>query len=384
MPDLIDIVEIIEALETKAVFAAESRCVVVRNRNVICRKCEKACPADVFNIEGNKLQLDAAACVSCGSCTVVCPTEALIPVRPLDEELAGSIADACLAYGGAAVFACARIASKRLVDSELFAEVPCLARIDESMLIELAAKGVDTPVLVDGTCSSCKLRFCNAAIDATVQSANTLIEAMGGRQQVQRQSHFPEDMLTDKVSASYGVSRRDFFSKSGETAKDAAEKTVTTIIKGNKKEKEPTILERLRISKRGSLPLLEARRRMNTLNALDEIGAPQIEYMENRLWGSVQVDAEACRSCGMCANFCPTGALKKLDNMIDEEGNECSYLEFSMAECVQCRTCQDICLGACLTVDAEISLFELFDFEPRIIQIPPPRAKNSIFGHSKR
>lgn len=44
--------------------------------------------------------------------------------------------------------------------------------------------------------------------------------------------------------------------------------------------------------------------------------APEID---TRLFGSVHVDAEACSSCGMCAVFCPTGALKKSD-LVPEEG----------------------------------------------------------------
>ena len=109
MPNLIDIVEVAEALESKAVFLAPDRCTVVRNRHSSCRKCTDACPTDAVGAKDNVLALDNERCVACGACTTVCPTEALIPLAPLDEDLAASVADAVVASGGRAVFACARI-----------------------------------------------------------------------------------------------------------------------------------------------------------------------------------------------------------------------------------------------------------------------------------
>ena len=44
MPNLVDIVEVAEALESKAVYLASDRCVVVRNRHASCAKCADACP----------------------------------------------------------------------------------------------------------------------------------------------------------------------------------------------------------------------------------------------------------------------------------------------------------------------------------------------------
>ena len=179
MPNLIDIVEVAEALESKAVFLAPDRCTVVRNRHSSCRKCTDACPTDAVGAKDNVLALDNERCVACGACTTVCPTEALIPLAPLDEDLAASVADAVVASGGRAVFACARIASKRKGDPTKFAEVPCLARMEESVLLELAARGVEDILLVDGTCATCKFRACVPGIDATVASANQLLAAQG-------------------------------------------------------------------------------------------------------------------------------------------------------------------------------------------------------------
>ena len=179
MPNLVDIVEVAEALESKAVYLASDRCVVVRNRHASCAKCADACPTGSVFAANTVLELDGEGCVACGACTTVCPVEALIPLRPLDEDLASSVASAVAATGGKAVFACARIASKRLADPAKYAEVPCLARMEESVLLGLAARGVEDIVLVDGTCATCKFRSNVPGIDATVASANELMAAQG-------------------------------------------------------------------------------------------------------------------------------------------------------------------------------------------------------------
>lgn len=389
MANLIDVVKVAEALETKNVFVVDNRCVVVRNRNVKCRKCQKACPVDAFTIEGNNLELSNSACVACGACTTVCPTEALIPLRPFDEDLAQSVANACIHNDGTAVFACARIASKRFADSDDFAEVACLSRVEESILVELAAQGIERILLVDGDCSTCKYRHNVPGMDATVHSANTLMEAMGSPIRVTRQTGFPDEMLIGEQTDRYGVSRRGFFSQARGTAKDAAEKTVSTVLKSNETEKVPTVRERLGMSDAGTLPQFGADRRLHILDAMDRLGKPQVEEIETRLWGNVVIDTELCNSCDMCAIFCPTGALKKLDAdalalLNEERGEEAepipAALEFSTADCVQCRTCQDICLKKCLTVGSTVSMEELFDFEPRLIPLPEPPQKNKLFG----
>ena len=382
MPNLVDIVEVAEALESKAVYLASDRCVVVRNRHASCAKCADACPTGSVFAANNVLELDGEGCVACGACTTVCPVEALIPLRPLDEDLASSVASAVAATGGKAVFACARIASKRLADPAKYAEVPCLARMEESVLLGLAARGVEDIVLVDGTCATCKFRSNVPGIDATVASANQLLAAQGSPIRVERASAFPDDVLLEDARSLLGASRRGFFSQAKGTALDAAGKTVEVAFKKTGMANVPSLRDRLRMSDAGTLPQFNPVRRMHVLDAMDSLGPSVAPEIDTRLFGSVHVDAEACSSCGMCAVFCPTGALKKSD-LVPEEG-EGSFLEFSAADCVQCNLCADACLKDCLTVSPIVATEELFDFEPRLIYLPNPPARPGILSSLKR
>lgn len=384
MPNLADIVEMAESLESKAVYIAADRCVAVRNRHSSCRKCVDACLADAVTVKNNKLEIDAGACVACGACTAVCPTEALIPLDPLDADLSAGIASAVTACEGVAVFACARMKARHVGDPDKYAVVPCLARMEESVLLALAARGVQDIVLVDGTCKTCKYRACVPGIDATVASANTLLAAQGSDVRVRRASEFPEVALSRDANKTYGAARRGFFTQAGGTAKSAAktaaEKTLAKMLGGSEK-KEQTLRERLRMSDKGTLAQFSAERRMRVLDSMDALGQSVVPEIETRLFGNVEIDLEKCSSCLMCTVFCPTGAIRKSED-VPEDGKG-NLLEFSAADCVQCNLCADACLKKCLTVSPVVSTQELFDFEPRIIQLPEPPARPGLLGSKK-
>ena len=382
MPNLTDIVDIAESLENKAVFPMASRCVVVRNRNTKCDKCVKACPTQAITVGDNKFELDSHACVACGACCVVCPTEALVALDPTDQDLAAAIADACIAAKGTAVFACARIASKRLAYPECFAAVPCLARMEESILLALAAQGVTRILLVDGDCQTCKYRYCDQGIEATVASANSLLATARSAIRIERASQFPPKLLAKDPSALYGASRREFFTQAGGNVKVAAEKTVATVLSADNVAKEESLRERLGVSKAGSLPHFEADRHMSILDAMDRMSKSFLPEMRTRLWGSVDVDTGLCNACDACSRFCPTGALKKVEAKV--EGRKRYSLEFSLSDCVQCNACEDICLKQCIKVGSRVSTDELFDFEPRVIPLSDGGETRSTLSSLKR
>ena len=150
---------------------------------------------------------------------------------------------------------------------------------------------------------------------------------------------------------------------------------------GGSEKKEQTLRERLRMSDKGTLAQFSAERRMRVLDSMDALGQSVVPEIETRLFGNVEIDLEKCSSCLMCTVFCPTGAIRKSED-VPEDGKG-NLLEFSAADCVQCNLCADACLKKCLTVSPVVSTQELFDFEPRIIQLPEPPARPGLLGSKK-
>ncbi|MCI8452510.1 MAG: 4Fe-4S binding protein [Eggerthellaceae bacterium] len=404
MPTINDVMEMAEALESASVVAAPDRCVAVRNRNSKCRLCVDACIADAIEVGNNELKVSNGACVACGACVAVCPTGALISLDPMAEDLAVGIARSMRAAGeGRAVFACARMAARNIGDPDKYAVVPCLGRMVEEDILDLAANGATEVVLVDGTCKTCKYRATGPAIDATVATARTLLDAQGCAMPVTRVSEFPPDIVGDAMKAR-GAARRGFFTSATSMAKDvamtAAEKAIADALHQNQKNKMATLRERLGVGKTGRLPQFEPERNFRLLDAMDALGESVEPVIDTRRFGSVSIDPEECTGCGMCVMFCPTGALRHADqeeerpadkpkpvlaSLAPDVDEDPGYraVEFSAADCVQCRLCADSCLQGCVSVSSAVETAELFDFEPRPLQIRRPGKRPRLFDRRR-
>lgn len=387
MPNLNDIMEMMNALETKAIITAPTRCVAVRNRHSSCRKCADVCLADCITIDKNELEIDAGACVACGACVAVCPTQALISVDPMEEELAAAVADTTRATDGVTVIACARKAARQTGDPDKYSVVPCLARMDEMLLVELAARGIRDIHLVDGTCRTCKYRAAVPAIDDTVASARELLATVGSDAAITRSDDFPPEAKVADLHKAVGAARREFFTSTGHYAKDvaksAAEKVVNDKLRQLKLQKEEQSLrEKLGVKAgAGKMPTIEASRNLAILDAMTRIGEPVEPEMFTRIFGDIQIDPEVCNGCNMCVMFCPTDALRKsLDKHPDETR---AYVEFSMADCTQCNLCADACLKKCIEIIPVVGTEELFDFEPRLVEISASKSGNKLFNRKK-
>lgn len=392
MPTINDVMEMAELLQTKSVVAVEDHCVAVRNRNATCRKCADVCIADAFTIEKNQLIIDASACVACGACVAVCPTDALVSLDPMREDLAVSVANAVKQAESMAVIACARMASRQVGDPDKFATVPCLGRVTEELLVSLAAHGVEDIVLVDGTCSTCKYGKVSPAVDATVDVAASLLELVESPTIITRCSEFPPELKVADARKAIGAARRGFFTQAGGYAKNVtmtvAEKAVADALHQNQKQKLNTLRDRLGAGKSGKMPTFKPERNMRLLDGLYEIGeatgkldslmdGADESVVSTRHFATMAIDPQTCSGCGMCVMFCPTEAVKH-STLEEPENEEMRYLEFQAADCTQCHLCTDVCLRSSITLSSEVAASELFDFEPRLLEIPRPK-KNSLF-----
>lgn len=380
MPSVEDIVEIAESLETQPLAIVPQKCVAVRNRNSSCKRCIEACPVDVITIERNELTIDFEHCIGCQACTAVCPTEALIPAEPLDTDMAAQAA-ASYAFNQKrmVVIACARVSTVSQLDPRAIVEVPCLSRVEESLLIDLVSRGVERVILLDGVCKTCKFRDCDATTQQIFASANDVLDAWGTRVRIERTSEVPYGISLEDTKEILGESRRHFFSSARKTAQQAAVKTAVKSLK--LEEDKPTLRQLLQVGS-GKMPQFEPVRRRNTVDALDRIGEPIADELTTHLWGRVKIDTDKCNACGMCPVFCPTGALRKADEEVAKAAGADLLLEFNTCDCTQCDLCADVCFRDCLTVERTISTHELMDFEPVEYECHIPRGNttNKLFS----
>lgn len=327
----------------------EHRCVAVRNRNATCTHCMDACISGALSLCNDELVVSPDQCVGCGTCATVCPTGALEAHNPNDAELHRAALDALRLNGGIAVVACHRIVddAQTMLQAEKLVAVECLGRVEESLVMALAAAGAQGIRLVRANCESCDLKVGFDTVEKVRETSNELLRTWGQIARVEIVSKFPAS-VRHAQTGSYDKMRRTFFFQ----AKDEAQKVAAAIagetLLGDK-DVLPEELGYTKVQSDGTLPQFIPDRRDRLLDNLAALGEPLDELIATRLWGHVLIDPEKCSSCLMCATFCPTGALRK-----NEETDGIVVLDHFPGDCVLCHCCEDICPDGALGLYDEV------------------------------
>lgn len=343
------------AVDGAAIRVHRGRCAKVRNRNVDCLKCAAACTSGCISLEEGELIIDASKCVGCGTCATVCPTCALEALNPSDAELKAACLRAARASGDerAVVVAChpAQQALGDAVGADAVVPVVCAGRVDESLLVALAAEGVRQVTVLCGPCDRCAQRHGRDTIELVTATARRLLDAWGGDLDIVV-ADCPSDSATNGVVACTPAS------------------SVRAATAGDEVSSEPAAEKLLHVMKDGTLPHFLPDRRERLLDALAQLGSPVEGALESRLWGAVVIDGARCASCRMCATFCPTGAIAKFDDADGTLG-----VTHAPGDCVKCGSCQDICPTGAIALLDEVPLRWLADGQ-RHRYVMTPRAVN--------
>lgn len=405
----------LERLQSAELSVFPYRCAVIRNRNASCMRCAQACTSGAISVGEDEIVIDPERCVGCGTCATVCPTCALEARHPGDAELALRVRRALEATGDTLVIACDALwrRNARRIDPERAVRVTCLGRVDESVLVEAAARGARRLLLAHASCECCPRSAGQATYLEVMDTANLLLEAWGSPVRAELREKLPVCVRLEGASAvgpAYDEGRRDLFARVGQAAGigvgagDAPAGDVPAAAGGDRAiegdapapagspalagdpapaggpaaagdpapagsgpegapgESVPAVpaaapdvpTRPLKVMLDGTLPHFLPDRRERLLDALATLGDPCEATLETRLWGRVEVDVARCKTCLMCATFCPTGAIAKV---VGPEGRV--TLEHRPADCVKCRCCTDVCPTGALTLREDVMAVEV-------------------------
>ena len=330
------------AVDSGAIRVHRERCAKVRNRNVDCLKCAAACTSGCISLEDGELVIDASKCVGCGTCATVCPTCALESLNPSDAELKA----ACLraVRGDEVVIACSQMEAA-LGDSLVpgaAAFVVCAGRVDESLLAGLAAEGVGRVTVLCGDCDRCAQRHGRDTAELVAETARQVLATWGDDLEVVVTDVPPASILAEGADeAAAETVRVAYFAqvRSCPPLREAEGVRVGSSA-GQDAPKHPA-----HVMKDGTLPHFIPDRRERLLDALAQLGEPEGDKLETRLWGAVVIDGTKCVSCRMCATFCPTGAIAKFDDADGTLG-----VTHTPGDCVKCGSCRDVCPADAITL----------------------------------
>lgn len=399
MPNLIDIAQRL-AEQPAVALLHEERCLPERDLGSSCARCAEACPVDAIAVGATRGDDDASAtaygsvtkdgptgpriddeaCVRCGRCITACPTAALLAIAPLDDDAlldasaqAGAAARANAAGGTAqeeeapedaepscAGFVCERaVRGGARIDAGRTVTLPCLAWVDEALIVHMACAGAQRIALLTAPCTSCEHA---AAVDALPQAADAAQRILDTWQLdaiVSIVDAVDDVAAPDDEDAAGEVSRRGLFSQARSALVEAATDAASAQI------------DALSGRRAADVPAPEPdRRRWQLLDDLHAAGLPSGDAVVPRaLAPRVDIDPERCSGCALCAGFCPTQALRKAGKAAGGR----TLLEFDAALCRDCGTCTDTCRYVAISREETLTVSELFALEPRAIVIPKRR-----------
>lgn len=314
---------------------AAPRCLNLRHNRAGCMRCADGCPTGAIRLENGAPTLDEATCVRCGLCVSICPTDVYTQPNSPEDRLAQVVAQVNVPV---LALTCALHTEpgRSLAPGELVVQHQrCLAALGPAQLLALSDHGRRTLWLDDAPCAACVIGAARSHLAQVVNETNAWL-GMGEQAaavHLATDACEPRNHLLARRPVLDGsqpkVSRRGLLG-----ALRAATRQATRI---TERPNDAPASEASSVYQR--LPQRTPASRVDLLAQLAHLnllGAEQIATTPLPV-AAVQVDESACSACGLCARFCPTGALH-----FDVEDDRFA-LVFQAAVCVDCAICVLAC-----------------------------------------
>lgn len=369
MPSLEQALKVAESVSHKSgrpnLRIAPQWCLRVRHRKSTCNRCINACPHGAIRISAGTITIEGEKCTSCGACTSACPTQALETSNPSYGQLAAQIEEVA-AVSERLAFCCSQAGASSESDQR-FIDVPCLACLDTALYTHAVINGITAIALLDGDCNECPNSTCQSQIQQRLQETEELAETFQPAANITRHT-----IAADSKEFTPQQGRRTMFSQLANEAKQASISAATTMLSLDKPAPDPTLAETL-LDENGAIQKKVPQRTSMLIEDLYENEHRPETPSTTPLFGQVTIDETKCKHCGMCAYFCPTGALTHEGSTMQRSvgglahlPSEDTYHEFRSCDCVKCGTCAELCPNGAITVtDADTET--LLNLEPQVL-----------------
>lgn len=361
---LLKVRELVGEFEKPRFFAYKQKlCAHSRNEQVGCDACIDICSAEAIHSDKSRQQIvvNPNLCVGCGACTTVCPTGALTYAYPSASHSGRKLKTLLSTYakaggkdavlllhsqgkGQALVEEVGRAAQLRLANG-----LP--AHVIPMALWHTASTGLDIWL------STLAYGAAQVLVLVTDEEAPQYLEGMQA-QMDQAQALLQGLGYTTKDQAALQVVQ-------ARTALELdADLQRLTVGAQRLKAKVPVASFAVTAEKRGTLGLvvdhlLEHAPALNTPNPPEALPLPQA----GALFGTVNINKDACTLCMSCVSACPAQAL--------QDNTQAPQLRFVEKNCVQCGLCVTTCPEQAIDLTSRLLLTPQRK-EPRVVNETQP------------
>jgi ferredoxin len=312
---------------------AADRCTKAWHQSSSCSLCLDNCPRQAIKFNRQTVQIESSKCNCCGICSSICPTG----VFELEGLCYGQIVKKVKQLALSSKQLQFRCSQKKLNDEKdnQFIALPCLAAIDEILLLSPFLFGIEIVYLNTSNCSDCEIAQGLETIENKADSLNKLLKLFSNKGMI----------CTSGLSWSKSIDRSN---KGNKPNPSEFNQLLQKEIFRKVYQKQS---ENLEFEDQKPIQARSAKREMllAILRQLGELPTGKIS-VSTFPFTDLEVSNQ-CMGCQVCAQFCPTGALAATN------GNYFT-LNFTPAFCVKCRLCLDLCPVKALSFSDEINFLD--------------------------
>ncbi len=302
------------------------RCPSYLYKRAGCRLCVESCPERCMEFKDNAVLIKEEQCNSCGICTAACPSGALILHGFNDRDLWGRLRN-ITKDREYIVFTCSsgeNFKPAKFKKGSCLIALPCIGTLKDSHLIGLFRYGAKE-VWLSPSCKECLSIEGRRVLIQTAGHAGNLLKSLCIDGTIVISEDLPavdkgKEIKPAVILPAPHYSRRGFltmFKNMAETIYRTAldeDKENTPLPDAGIPEKRQLLIEILEGFVKTVKPILKG-----------EFSIYRIGINDN------------CTLCNICGLFCPTGALKRIE---DEEKVR---IDFRISSCVGCFQCEELC-----------------------------------------
>lgn len=308
---------------------AKNKCLNELHSGASCYHCVQHCPGKSLMTYENQIYQDPGSCLGCGLCLADCPTGAFTSTlwdeKAISKDLKEMPEDTVRIFCGYHDKFGMSAEDKR---KGLLVVPGCLSMVSRGGWYEMGSlKKLELRL---DKCENCLMRDSLDRLKIAVETANEWLIACGSPERFsyinKQEGNLKEKKLKVDPSGIPVTSRRDFF--------------VNLINRGR--------LSQPSMKSANDDSVQDQEKKYNCADWQLRLG--ELYSSQNNAeghfayWPDIKVESE-CVNCGMCAKYCPSKALRKVD------GEDRSQRYFTSGYCLDCRICMLSCPKQCISRD---------------------------------